>query len=106
MSNNTKVKCISLMLDEQLLSEAMHALGVKTYSAAVNLALAEAVPVKKIQSLREAFVKTSGREAFPRCGRIARTGEPSPERDPRGSDLNRHFRVDIAAQQALGQETH
>ena len=43
------------MLDEQLLSEAVHALGLKSYSAAVNLALAEAVRVKKVQSLREAF---------------------------------------------------
>ena len=49
------MKRTNLVLDEQLLEEAVRALGVKTYSAAVNLALAEAVRVKKVQGLRQAF---------------------------------------------------
>ena len=49
------MKRTNLVLDEHLLEEAVRALGVKTYSAAVNLALAEAVRVKKVQELRQAF---------------------------------------------------
>ena len=45
----------SLVVDERLLEEAVRLLGAKTYSAAVNLALAEAVRVKKIQGLRQFF---------------------------------------------------
>ncbi len=51
------MKRTNLVLDEQLLEEAVQALGVKTYSAAVNLALAEAVRVKKVQGLRQFFGK-------------------------------------------------
>lgn len=39
------------MLDGDLLDETTRVLGVKTYSAAVNLALAETLRVRKIQSL-------------------------------------------------------
>lgn len=53
--DNIHMKRTNLVLDEQLLQEAVRAFGVKTYSAAVNLALAEAVRVKKVQGLREAF---------------------------------------------------
>jgi len=38
-----------------LLSRATHLLGVKTYSAAVNLALAEVIRLRKIQSLPQYF---------------------------------------------------
>jgi len=41
----------NLVLDEQLLQEATRVLGAKTYSAAVNTALAEVVRWKKIQTL-------------------------------------------------------
>lgn len=41
------------MLDEHLLKEAVHYLGVKTYSAAVNAALAEIVRQKKVLGLKE-----------------------------------------------------
>jgi Arc/MetJ family transcription regulator len=41
----------SLELDENLLEEAMQVLGLKTYSATVNHALAEVVRVRKIRSL-------------------------------------------------------
>ncbi len=43
------------MLDEQLLEQATHVLGVKTYSAAVNLALQETIQLKKIQALPRFF---------------------------------------------------
>ena len=52
------MKRTNLVLDEQLLEEAVRALGVKTYSAAVNLALAEAVRLKKVRDLRKFFGKT------------------------------------------------
>ena len=37
------------------MEEAVSVLGVKTYSAAVNLALTEAIRAKKVQSLRGFF---------------------------------------------------
>jgi Arc/MetJ family transcription regulator len=43
------------VLDAQILEEATRVLGAKTYSAAVNLALAEVLRVRRIQSLREFF---------------------------------------------------
>ena len=52
------MKRTNLVLDEQLLEQAVQALGVKTYSAAVNLALAEAVRIKKVLGLRQAFGKS------------------------------------------------
>jgi Arc/MetJ family transcription regulator len=45
----------SLVLDENLLAEATRVLGVKTYSAAVSLALAETLRVKKILELPSFF---------------------------------------------------
>ena len=45
------------MLDGQLLEEAVRALGVKTYSAAVNIALADAVRRKKVEDLAQFFGK-------------------------------------------------
>jgi hypothetical protein len=39
------------VLDEKLLDEATRVFAVRTDSAAVNLALAEAIRVRKIQSL-------------------------------------------------------
>jgi Arc/MetJ family transcription regulator len=49
------MKRTNLVLDEQLLEEAVRVLGVKTYSAAVNQALKEAIRVKKAHKLRELF---------------------------------------------------
>ena len=43
------------MLDAKLLEEAVRVLGVKTYSAAVNLALEETLRVKKLQTLPQFF---------------------------------------------------
>jgi Arc/MetJ family transcription regulator len=45
----------NLVLDGELLDQATQALGVKTYSAAVNLALAEVLRVRKIQGLSRFF---------------------------------------------------
>ena len=45
----------NLVLDENLLDEATRVLGVKTYSAAVNLALAETLRVKKILEIPNFF---------------------------------------------------
>lgn len=45
------MKRTNLVLDGQLLEEAVRVLGVKTYSAAVNAALRETLRVRKIQAL-------------------------------------------------------
>jgi Arc/MetJ family transcription regulator len=41
----------NLVLDEELLEEALRVLGSRTYSAAVNTALAEVVRIRRIQQL-------------------------------------------------------
>lgn len=46
-----RMKRTNLVLDADLLEEATRVLGAKTYSAAVNLALAEVLRIRKIQSL-------------------------------------------------------
>lgn len=51
------MKRTNLVLDADTLEEATCTLGVKTYSAAVNLALAEVIRVRKIQSLSGFFGK-------------------------------------------------
>jgi len=51
------MKRTNLVLDEGLLKQVTHALGVKTYSAAVNLSLAEILRVRKVQALPEFFGK-------------------------------------------------
>ena len=45
----------NLVLDEQLLEQATHVLGSKTYSAAVNTALAEIIRLKKIHDIPRFF---------------------------------------------------
>lgn len=45
----------NLVLDRDLLQQATHTLGVKTYSAAVNTALAEVLRIRKIQNLSQFF---------------------------------------------------
>src|ERR1700730_11082954 len=51
------MKRTNLVLDEDLLERATRVLGVKTYSAAVNLALAETLRLKNIESLPQFFGK-------------------------------------------------
>ena len=45
----------NLVLDEKLLEQAVAVLGTKTYSATVNLALEEAVRLKKIRGIPQFF---------------------------------------------------
>ena len=45
------MKRTNLVLDVDLLEQAVRVLGFKTYSATVNQALAEVVRIRKIQSL-------------------------------------------------------
>ncbi len=47
------MKRTNLVLDENLLSEATKVLSAKTRSAAVNIALAEVIRLRKIQSISE-----------------------------------------------------
>ena len=47
------MKRTNLVLDEELLEEAVRALGVKTYSATVNLALREALRMRRFQGLAD-----------------------------------------------------
>ena len=49
------MKRANLVLDPELLDQVTRALGVKTYSAAVNLALAEILRLRKIQNLPQFF---------------------------------------------------
>jgi len=51
------MKRTNLVLDADLLDEASRVLGLKTYSATVNRALAEAIRIRKIQGL-QAFFRT------------------------------------------------
>ena len=49
------MKRTNLVLDRELLDEATRAFGVRTYSAAVNLALSEALRLRKVQGLARFF---------------------------------------------------
>jgi Arc/MetJ family transcription regulator len=50
-----RMKRTNLVLDPELLDQVSRLLGVKTYSAAVNLALAEVLRLRKIQNLPQFF---------------------------------------------------
>jgi putative antitoxin of VapBC-like toxin-antitoxin system len=49
------MKRTNLVLDERLLEDATRVLGAKTYSAAVNTALAEVIRLKKLQEIPRFF---------------------------------------------------
>jgi Arc/MetJ family transcription regulator len=49
------MKRTNLVFDEELLQEATKILSAKTYSSAVNIALAEVIRLRKIQSLPAFF---------------------------------------------------
>jgi Bacterial antitoxin of type II TA system, VapB len=49
------MKRTNLVLDEHLLEDATHILGAKTYSAAVNTALAEVIRLKKLEQIPHFF---------------------------------------------------
>lgn len=68
-----RMKRTNLVLDPELLGQATRVLGVKTYSAAVNVALAEVLRLRKIQGLPEFF----GRGLW--HGDLARMREDKPK---------------------------
>lgn len=47
------MKRTNLVLDEKILEQAVRVLGVKTYSATVNLALKEVLRMRRIQGLAD-----------------------------------------------------
>jgi hypothetical protein len=49
------MKCMNLLLDEQLLEEATRVLSAKSHSAAVNTALEELIRMRKLQQLPRFF---------------------------------------------------
>jgi Arc/MetJ family transcription regulator len=49
------MKRTNLVLDEDLLEQAVRAFGTKTYSAAVNTALEEAIQFRKIRTIPRFF---------------------------------------------------
>jgi len=51
------MKRTNLFIDQGLLKQVMRALGVRTYSEAVNLSLIETLRVKKVQALPNFFGK-------------------------------------------------
>ena len=50
-----RMKRTNLVLDPELLDQATTVLGVKTYSATINLALLEVLRLRKIQNLPQFF---------------------------------------------------
>src|SRR2546430_17087274 len=86
----------NLVLDGELLERATRALGVKTYSAAVNLALAETLRLKKIESLPQFFGKSLWQAVFQKCrktGRVTPRNGSASVRDP-----GRHIRLDRSSE--------
>jgi hypothetical protein len=71
------MKRTNLVIREELLEDAVRVLGVKTYSAAVNLALEETLRVKRIQALPQFF----GRNLWQ--GNLSEMREDKPSKDRR-----------------------
>jgi Arc/MetJ family transcription regulator len=65
------MKRTNLVLDDVLLKEATQVLGMKTYSATVNLALKEALRLRRIQTIPGFF------------GRLTWTGDLAEMREDR-----------------------
>ena len=59
-----RIKRIDIEVHEDLLEEAIRATGARTYSAAVNSALAEVLRIQKVSSLRSFFNKGLWRGAL------------------------------------------
>ena len=70
------MKRTNLVLDEEVLQEAVRVLGTKTYSATVNLALKEALRMKRIQGLAD------------HIGKVAWLGDLSQMRGDSGRQLD------------------
>lgn len=77
------MKRTNLVLDTQLLEEATRVLGAKTYSAAVNRALAELLRVRRIQCLSRFFGRGLWR------GNLAEMREDSTRRRDRRAGRRR-----------------
>ena len=79
-----RMKRTNLVLDAELLNQVTRLLGVKTYSSAVNLALAEVLRLRKIQRLPQLFGQGlwQGDLGEMREDRVA--GRGSYKRRPRG----------------------
>ena len=54
-SHTIHMKRTNVVLADDVLEEATRVLGVKTYSAAINMALEEAIRVKKIRNMAALF---------------------------------------------------
>lgn len=66
-----RIKRTNLVLDPELLDQATTVLGVKTYSATINLALAEVLRFARFRSYPSSLAVGFGREVSRKC---ARTG--------------------------------
>jgi Arc/MetJ family transcription regulator len=55
MMHSVHMRRTNVLVDAQLLSEVTRVLGVKTYSAAVNTALAEVIRIRRVLSLPSFF---------------------------------------------------
>ena len=69
------MKRTNVVLSDEILQEATRVLGVKTYSAAINMALEEAIRVKKIRNMAALF----GSDLWQ--GNLAEMREDAPIRD-------------------------
>jgi len=78
------MKRTNLVLDPELLDQATRVLGVKTYSAAVNLALAEVLRLRKIQGLPQFFGQGFWQGDLREMREDRVSGRRQGERRPRG----------------------
>jgi len=78
------MKRTNLVLDAELLDRATRLLAVKTYSAAVNLALAEVLRLRKIQRLPQFFGHGLWQGDLPEMREDSAQGRRHGERRPRG----------------------
>lgn len=77
------MKRTNLVLDVDLLRQAQQVAGTRTYSATVNLALAEMIRIRKVQSISQFF----GRGLWE--GNLAEMREDNPPRRPRSAKAAR-----------------
>ena len=81
------------MPDAELLEETSRALGAKTYPAAVNQALAEAIRIKKLGALRQFWGAESGLGNWPISNKIT-LALNNWERKAGGGDPGGYVRLD------------
>jgi putative antitoxin of VapBC-like toxin-antitoxin system len=90
------LKRTNLVLNADLLEEATRVLGAKTYSAAVNKALAEVLRIRRVLSLRSFSIGGFGWVTSPKCEKTTpalgfeeRVRRRKRRNDPCGYHLNR-----------------